>query len=121
MAATKEHISTKIKVVIATLVMFIFILSFLPSASYAEDVTEKFVDVQEDDWYTEYVQWVVDNDYMNGYSGPDNEELFGAGQSLLRGEFAQILLNYSGEEPYESENDTTGLTDLAENPDWYTG
>lgn len=50
-------------------------------------------DVTQDEWYSPYVNWAVENGYMNGYEGANR---FGVGDALTREQFACVLANAAG-------------------------
>lgn len=47
-------------------------------------------DVAQDAWYSDSVNWAVENGYMNGYDGSDR---FGVGDALTREQFACVIAN----------------------------
>lgn len=57
-----------------------------------KDVTDIFRDVNEGDWYTDYVQYVYDQGIMSGM----NATTFGPAEPLSRAQFAVILYRMEG-------------------------
>ncbi len=79
-----------------------------------------FADVQNGAWYADAVNRIASKGLISGYGGTDR---FGVGDSLSRGQVAQILWRYL--EPgsaylYDSAANETGLSDV-EGFAWYTG
>ncbi|MCD8317098.1 MAG: S-layer homology domain-containing protein [Eggerthellaceae bacterium] len=91
----------------------------IPLYAYADDVTDSYSDVVSGAWYVPYIQWVSDNGIMNGYD--DGSGTFGVEQNLSRAQFAQILANWAGVDTDGVEDDTTGISDLENGNQWYTG
>lgn len=50
-------------------------------------------DVDQNAWYTDAVNWAVENGYMNAYDGTDR---FGIGDALTREQFACVIANAAG-------------------------
>jgi hypothetical protein len=92
-------------------------LALLPTVAMGSTVSvvDKFSDISSSDWFVSDAQWAYDNDIIHGYS----DGTFGTGKNITRAEFAQVLLNQSGESAVTTK-DTTGEADLA-NVEWYTG
>ena len=76
--------------------------------------SDKFTDVPSDSWYKQYVDFVVDNGYMNGVSSTK----FAPNDNLTRAMFATILARYDGATVDNSK--ATAFSDVAVNQ-WYTG
>lgn len=74
-------------------------------------VTEVFTDVDADQWYVPYVQYVYDNDLMVGLS----DTLFGPNMPLSRAMLAQILYNQAGQPAVSGKDAFTDVTKDA----WY--
>ena len=92
------------------------VLSFLMIAttfSYAAG-SDQFSDVQSGSWYVPYVDFVVDNGYMNGTSATT----FEPNGNLTRAMFATILARYDGATVDNSKE--TAFSDVPVNQ-WYTG
>lgn len=78
---------------------------------------KSFPDVNSSDWYADVVDEISDLGYMNGY-GDSND--FGPQNTITRAEMAVVFANmdsYKAVQKY----DTTGLADLVEGNQWYTG
>ena len=60
---------------------------------------------------------MVDEGIMGGYG----DGSFGVGKSLTRAEFAQLLASWAEASEKGELQDTTGLPDLTEGGQWYTG
>ena len=50
-------------------------------------------DVAQGVWYSNSVNWAVENGYMNGYGGTDR---FGVGDALAREQFVCVIANAAG-------------------------
>ena len=87
-----------------------------PPAQGIPDVNEsiKFIDVQSGKWYTEYVDYVAQNNLMNGMS----ENTFAPSDTLTRAMFVQILANAAGVDT-SNRDVTTKFTDVPSGK-WYT-
>lgn len=64
------------------------------AVSYLKDHVTRFTDVPQDAWYYDVVQFVGQNDIMNGYD--DGRGYFGAEDDLERQDAACLLYNYLG-------------------------
>lgn len=69
-----------------------------------------FDDVKDGDWYANYVNKLVANGYMNGYS----ESVFGAADGITRQDFAVTLYRVIGKPEAESETEFTDSQDIAD-------
>ena len=85
-----------------------------PGAAFASPT---FTDVNSDGWYVGEVAWVADEGIMGGYG----DGTFGVGRGLTRAEFAQLLASWAAAPEKGEQEDTTGLADLIEGGQWYTG
>lgn len=81
-----------------------------PSAPHA--------DVEQGEWYSEAVNWAVEDGIMNGYADSDE---FGIGDPLTREQFAAIIANACGAKVEDADHgaldrypDKGGITDWAE-------
>ena len=54
-------------------------------------ITNQFLDVESNQWYTEAVQWAFENDIVNGYSS----DKFAPMDNVTREQLAVILYNYT--------------------------
>lgn len=78
------------KKLISMLLVLTLILSIVPVASAAG---MPFTDVPEKSWYTQYVQYVYDNNLMNGVS----DTTFAPGAFMTRGMVVTVLYRAAGE------------------------
>lgn len=74
-------------------------------------VSERFKDVNKDDWYTDAAQWAVDNGLMNGVS----EDGFAPNETAIRAMAVTMLWRMAGMPAVTSK---TGFTDV-NNGAWY--
>lgn len=79
-----------------------------------KNVTDVFSDILND-WYTENVQYVFNNDIMTGIGGTD---LFKPGASITKAQVAQILYNLEGHPYVFSKAVFEELGDVSET-EWY--
>ena len=79
-----------------------------------EDVTTVFDDVYTD-WYTDYVQYVYDNDLMTGIKGTKH---FAPNANITKAQVAQVLYNMEGQPEVENQKVFTELNDVY-NAEWY--
>lgn len=92
------------------------ILSETKLAIYAMDdvcPSKSYTDVAKNAWYHDYVDFMVENGYMNGVSNT----LFDADGSVTRAQLVTILYRVAGEPSVEGLNNP--FTDVAEGK-WYT-
>ena len=100
-----KHASKKI---VALLMVVAMIISVLPTV-FAANVGP-FTDVSTSEWFAEYVEYVYDNDLMNGMTATT----FEPNGKLTRAQTAMVLYRIAGEEEVEEEASFTDLT-----YDWY--
>lgn len=67
----------------------------------------KFIDVDSNKWYVEYIQYVADNGIMSGYS--DGTNRFGVSDSLTRAQFATMIYRMAGEPEIEFKGQFTDV------------
>lgn len=72
-------------------------------------------DVSQDDWYTDSVNWAIENGVMNGYGGTN---LFGVGDSLTREQFARVIANAVGAEVQNNASVLDAFGDNSAVSDW---
>lgn len=73
-------------------------------------------DVAQGVWYSNSVNWAVENGYMNGYGGTDR---FGVGDALAREQFVCVIANAAGAD-FEAIDSTSidGFLDADAVSDW---
>jgi len=81
-----------------------------------ERVTHTFVDLQENAWCLDAVNYVVSNGLMNGTCDSDGTERFRPDFGMTRAQFAMILYRFAGGEPVASPRRT--YTDVPDY-EWY--
>ena len=79
-----------------------------------ENVTAVFDDVYND-WYTEYVQYVYNNDLMTGIKGTRH---FAPNDNITKAQVAQVLYNMEGKPGIADRSVFTELKDVYES-EWY--
>ena len=79
-----------------------------------ENVTAVFDDVYND-WYTEYVQYVYNNDLMTGIKGTRH---FAPNDNITKAQVAQVLYNMEGKPGVADRSVFTELKDVYES-EWY--
>ena len=75
-------------------------------------------DVEQGEWYSDAVNWVVAMGYMNGHAGTDR---FGVGEMLTRQELACLMINITGTDLETVQLDDTkflALPDHADTEGW---
>ena len=79
-----------------------------------DDVTKIFDDVYTD-WYTDYVQYVYDNNLMTGIKGTKH---FAPNANITKAQVAQVLFNMEGQPEVENPTVFTELSDVY-TAEWY--
>jgi len=78
--------------------------------------TSPFTDVRSGEWYTEAVNWVQENNIVNGYTNGE----FGVNDSVTREQTVAILYRYSRYKGYDISKsaDLSGYADGNQISDW---
>ncbi len=106
------------KKIISFLLAFSMILSFIPTAVFADSLgnevsveqSNPFTDVKEDDWFYDAVQYARINGFFNGTS----ETTFDPNGTMTRGMFVTVLGRMAGVDP-ENYSGDTAFTDVPSN------
>ena len=79
-------------------------------------ITNQFLDVESNQWYTEAVQWAFENDIVNGYSS----DKFAPMDNVTREQLAVILYNYTNYKGGNTDivDDLTAFKDADDISDW---
>lgn len=89
----------------------------LLGTSFTANATETnpFTDVNDTDWYYQYVSYVVENNFMSGKENTEAGIVFDPLSSITRAEFVQALYNKEGKPEVTI---TTSFSDVTAD-DWY--